>query len=297
MTIKFGRGKDRQKRKQRRKEFYGPIREQARKDARKGEAGWRQQQSLDASIRGNAAYAAGRADVALDKTKKQYSKMKETLTEKGTAALGKAKDFLGKAKGAASQLTGKAKSAVSSGYSAVKEKAQDLLRKRKGGSAESYARAIEALEFEVAKQVGILEFASGRNYIEFAGWNPFQKKEKRGQYRNVGAGQGGKNVEVASSGTYGAAKRATTGAYDRVGGTAGQYDRGGRVAGGALAKRGPSSGGSLVGKAKQKVAGGLGRRGKIAAALGTGAAVGGAMALGYKKGRGRDKQKRRRRIG
>lgn len=179
MTIEFGRGKDKQKRKARRKKIYGEIREQGRRDAREGTAGENQRRALNMSARGMAAYAAGRGDVAVNRAKKKYGEMRESLGEKGAAALGKAKDYMSKAKSAAGELTGKARSAVASGYSAVKGKAQDLLKKRKGGSAESYARAIEALEFEVAKQVGILEFASGRNYIEFARTKGSKDKTKR----------------------------------------------------------------------------------------------------------------------
>lgn len=306
MTIKFGRGKDKQKRKQRRKAIFGAIREQGRKDARTGEGASRQREALEGSLRGNAAYAAGRADVAVNRAKKKYGEVKTSLGERGAAALGKAKDFMGKAKSAASELTGKAKSAVSSGYSAVKEKAQDLLRKRKGGSAESYARAIEALEFEVAKQVGILEFASGRNYIEFAGWNPFQKKDSNrgkgvgkkeglrkptgtgvaeqqikrgGEYRGSGVGRMDESLD-ATKYRQGPVIRKQTGPTSRA------------IKGGALAKQGFGQGSSLAIRNKGF---NLGTRGKIGAALGTGAAVGGAIALGYKKGRGRDKQKRRRR--
>ena len=177
MTIEFGRGKDKQKRKQRRKEIFGAIREAGRKDARAGEGAYRQKQALEASLRGNAAYAAGRADVAVNRAKKKYGEMKESLGARGAAALGKAKDFMGKAKSAAGELTGKARSAVASGYAAVKEKASKLRRMKNRG--ESYARAIEALEFEVAKQVGILEFASGRNYIEFARTPGARDKSKR----------------------------------------------------------------------------------------------------------------------
>ena len=209
MTIEFGRGKDKQKRKARRKKIYGEIREQGRRDAREGTAGENQRRALNMSARGMAAYAAGRGDVAVNRAKKKYGEMRESLGEKGAAALGKAKDYMSKAKSAAGELTGKARSAVASGYSAVKGKAQDLLKKRKGGSAESYARAIEALEFEVAKQVGILEFASGRNYIEFARTKGSKDKTKRRRRIMQGAAALGALGVGAAGLRYGGAALAT----------------------------------------------------------------------------------------